>query len=520
MGRICSRFASRARSKVSVLVVLAMAVAIVPLVTSPASAVTGGTLTVQNQYAATVDVWIESGGPFVKQAPGLATGLGTDVALSSGNHDVHVCTAGSTSEGCAGASSVTNTTVTIVDGGSGPRRSRARAPSSRPTTTSVRPRTKPPDGCSETRSQGRTRLSACVDGQPMITDVLPDAYGDVNLLARGFGPRLGLVRALDVRPQEAVEEHDPAARDQLGLAAARQRAVEGRRQGLEARVEHLGGDRALPDQVVEPRLVARRPRRRSRRAAESSRRRAGSPRAPPGRCSTCLPRPRGGLGQVLGAVALLHQRRARPSPPASRAHAVGTHVGDVARSRRAAARPASRAWRHAELAPGLLLQRRGGERRLRARRCTPSPPPCAPARCGRRGRSASFVAAASSRTTTSCPRRACPSAPKSRPGRQRLAVERDTCAGKRCASYSSVTCASHQVGRAEGHALALALDEQADGDALHAAGREARRDLAPEQRADLVAVEPVEDAPRLLRVDQVRVDVAAVRRSPRGSRPS
>jgi hypothetical protein len=65
--------------------------------------------------------------------------------------------------------------------------------------------------------------------------------------------------------------------------------------------------------------------------------------------------------------------------------------------------------------------------------------------------------------------------------------------------------------RAEGHALALPVDDQPRGDALDPAGREPRRDLAPEHRADLVAVETVEDAPRLLRVDQVHGQLAAVR---------
>ena len=61
---------------------------------------------------------------------------------------------------------------------------------------------------------------------------------------------------------------------------------------------------------------------------------------------------------------------------------------------------------------------------------------------------------------------------------------------------------------AERHPLALALDDEAGRDGLHAAGGEAGLDLAPQHRADLVAVEPVEDATGLLGVDEPGVDLA------------
>ena len=57
-------------------------------------------------------------------------------------------------------------------------------------------------------------------------------------------------------------------------------------------------------------------------------------------------------------------------------------------------------------------------------------------------------------------------------------------------------------------ALGLAEDEEPDGHALHAARREARGDLPPQERRDGVADEPIEDAPRLLGLDEVGVDVA------------
>ena len=58
------------------------------------------------------------------------------------------------------------------------------------------------------------------------------------------------------------------------------------------------------------------------------------------------------------------------------------------------------------------------------------------------------------------------------------------------------------------HPLALALDDEPRRDRLHAAGGEPWHHLLPEDGRDLVAVEAVEDAPRLLRVDEPVVDRA------------
>ena len=60
----------------------------------------------------------------------------------------------------------------------------------------------------------------------------------------------------------------------------------------------------------------------------------------------------------------------------------------------------------------------------------------------------------------------------------------------------------------EGKALALAAHDQGKPHALHAACRQARRDFAPEQGRHRVAGEAVQNAARLLRVDQVVVDIA------------
>src|SRR5262249_29321771 len=58
--------------------------------------------------------------------------------------------------------------------------------------------------------------------------------------------------------------------------------------------------------------------------------------------------------------------------------------------------------------------------------------------------------------------------------------------------------------------LTLTLDDDPHRDALDATGRETAAHLVPEQRADLVADEAVEDPARLLGVDLVPVDLARV----------
>ena len=56
--------------------------------------------------------------------------------------------------------------------------------------------------------------------------------------------------------------------------------------------------------------------------------------------------------------------------------------------------------------------------------------------------------------------------------------------------------------------LTLAVDHDARGNALHTARGQAGLDLFPEQRAELVAHDAVEDTARLLRVDEILIDLA------------
>ena len=62
----------------------------------------------------------------------------------------------------------------------------------------------------------------------------------------------------------------------------------------------------------------------------------------------------------------------------------------------------------------------------------------------------------------------------------------------------------------ERHPVALLVDDEPGRHRLHAAGRQAGHDLLPQHGADLVAVETVEDASRLLGLDEVHVELARV----------
>ena len=62
----------------------------------------------------------------------------------------------------------------------------------------------------------------------------------------------------------------------------------------------------------------------------------------------------------------------------------------------------------------------------------------------------------------------------------------------------------------EGDALALLVDDEPGRHGLDAPGGQPGHDLLPQHRGDLVAVEPVEDAAGLLRVDKVDVELAGV----------
>ncbi len=77
-------------------------------------------------------------------------------------------------------------------------------------------------------------------------------------------------------------------------------------------------------------------------------------------------------------------------------------------------------------------------------------------------------------------------------------------------ALANVASRSQYVAGDESHPLPLPLDDQPHGDALHAARRKPRTDLPPQQRRNVVAVQPIDDPPHLLGADEVLVDLAGM----------
>ena len=273
--------------------------------------------------------------------------------------------------------------------------------------------------------------------------------------------------------------------------------------GVEHRGGHLAGHGALPDQLVELGLVGRqvaghglgRAQRRSRAhrfvrflrvlalalvVARLGRQRVGAELADDGLAD-------------LGDRFL------------SQAHRVGTHVADEAdgiatevhtfiqllRRAHGAARG------EAELAVGFLLQGRGGERRRRiatalllvdAGDCQRALSSREDALAG--GFGAAFVG--------------------QRELLGLLAVELDQLGRERLGFLLRARFERPVFLRHESHDLGFALADQAQRRRLHAAGRQARLHLAPEQRRQVEADQIIERTTRLLGVDEVVGDIARV----------
>ena len=234
------------------------------------------------------------------------------------------------------------------------------------------------------------------------------------------------------------------------------------------------------------------------------------------------------VGHVLRAVDLAGLRPRGVQRRLRQRRRVGAHVGDVAVLVQPL-RDAHRGLRREpQLAAGLLLQRRGHERRGRAaavRLVLDRADREVATRAARSARLAGVglvevhalearhrpaVAAEVATRWRRAGRRPAPAARRtgrrrwSRPVGQRGLLQRR---------------GDVPVGRgAERDPLALPLDDQPGGDRLDAAGGQALADLAPQDRRHLVAVEPVEDAAGLLGVDEALVEVAGAARRPRGSR--
>ena len=224
-----------------------------------------------------------------------------------------------------------------------------------------------------------------------------------------------------------------------------------------------------------------------------------------------------GLGGVARRLrrqhALAPARRHRRAQLLHRArrqrHRIRAHVGDQALRARAQVDPLVQLLRHlhglarreAQLARGLLLQGRGGERRRRA----PRPLALLHATHPQPRRRRQHAVARGVRG--------------GRVGEAELAelvpVERVQARLEGLAAARQARGHRPVLARLEGLDLGLALDDQPERRALHPPGRQLRRDLAPQQRRQVEAHQVVDRLARVERVDQLAAQLARLAQRPR-----
>ena len=287
-----------------------------------------------------------------------------------------------------------------------------------------------------------------------------------------------VVRRLGVEAQEAVEANHLARGDELLLRA---RHVDDNRRAVELGADHLRGDRALPNQVVEPLLG----RRALNRLAVDVRRTDGlvGLLGPLGLGLVVIP------ARVLLTVELDDLLLALGQRLLREVDRVGTHVGDETLLVEVLRHGHRLRDAHAQLAARLLLERRGGERRRREALCG--------LLLGAGHREGGVDAAAQERLGLLA----------------RLEARRELGLEERLVGVVGGVELRHDAvvgGRMEGDDFTLALHEQPYGNALHAARRERRPHLLPQHGRELEAHQTVQNAARLLGVDQIHVDRARV----------
>ena len=353
----------------------------------------------------------------------------------------------------------------------------------------------------------------------------------------------GVVGGLHVGAQEPVEVDDLAGGGELGPVYRRrveglsvQRSAgtfrimisgPGTRDPLDAdryrfpgRVLHLRRDRALPDQVVQPQLVAL-------EAGPLGFGRGAEPVA--GRADRLVRLLRVLHLARVGARRVRHVLRAveltRLLPGGSdrglrQRDRVGPHIGDVA----VLVQPLGHGHRvlsgEPQLAGGLLLQRRGAERRVRRTAVRPALDRVDPEAGGvvaqpggeRGGARAVQVQDVGAAQFTLRREVAALGDPRAVHGQQRGGEARRA-VGK---PFPAVLLGGElrlevPVARGpEGDPLPLLVDDQPGRDRLDAAGRQPWHDLLPQHRRHFVPVEPVQDAPGLIGVYLAVVELGRV----------
>ena len=289
-----------------------------------------------------------------------------------------------------------------------------------------------------------------------------------------------------------------------GEHANRRRVAEG--------VGHLRGDRALPDQVVQGQLLLRQGTRNLARRAEMIA--GGTDRLV--RLLRTLRRgavQARGVGHGLGPVELGGLLAGGVDRLAGQRRGVGTHVGDVTGLVEGLGGAHRRGRVPVQLARRLLLEGRRREGGGRAAAVG-----LAGHRVDDRGRGVRQRAGVRAGrglvqvedTGLGGLRAQLALLGKVGAGRDGMAVHGGDARPEGLARRRESRVNRPVLGAHVRHALTFLGDHEARGHRLHAASRQGRADLAPQEGRDLVAVEAVEDAASLLRVHEVGVQVARV----------
>ena len=317
-----------------------------------------------------------------------------------------------------------------------------------------------------------------------------------------------IVGTFDVGAKKAREGDRLARRDELAVATVGRRRSEADLDRHSPRIVHLRGDRAHPDQLIEPQFVDVELAGERCRCAERLARRADRLMGLL-RVLDLLRVGARGVGQVVLAVELEHLRPGGGESCLRERRGVRPHVGDVA----VLVQPlgdAHRALRRvAELAAGFLLERRGHERRVGRTAVRLLLDVAHDKRRGveslDEGTGLSFVENRHGRCLQQ------PVLTEILPGGQSASVEGDHGGAERFSGSGRGGEAPLEVpvaGGTEPHPSALALDDEASCHALHPARRQTSGDLLPQDRGDLISVQSVEDPSGLLSGHEVEVEVA------------
>ena len=332
------------------------------------------------------------------------------------------------------------------------------------------------------------------------------------LVGRGILLVALLVVALFVGGEEPAERDDRARRRELGGAVLCRRGRDRDGSGGSAGVGHLRRDRPLPDEVVQLELVATEHVAQLGRGAERLTRRTdrlvGFLRVL-GLAGVDA----GLLGDRVGAVQLRRLAARGRDRLLRQRRRVGAHIGDVPVLVQTLRHAHGLAGREAELAGRLLLQCRGRERCRRPARVRLG---LEVAHRERGRRQAQGVGECLGRGLVQRDDVAgeLPAVVVVAAAGDALAVD----AGELRLEAGTLRAGLRQQfgrevpvgGGDEGEPLALAVDDEAGRGGLHPAGGETGADLAPQHGRHLVAVETVEDAAGLLRVDEGGVELARV----------